>query len=63
MVLSEKHFITLMSFISGYLIGYYSFDIVRPTKKSKQEITELFISYNKKYGFSYQELKKDESTW
>ena len=50
-----------MSFISGYLIGYYSFDIVRLTKKSKQEIIELFISYNKKYGFSYQELKKDES--
>ena len=61
LILSEKNFTILMSFICGYLIGYYSFDIFRPTKKPKQEIIEFFVSYNKKYGFSDQGLKKDES--
>ena len=56
----KKFLFFLMSFICGYLIGYYSFDIFRPIKKSEQEIIEFFLSYNKKYGFSDQGLKKDE---
>ena len=50
-----------MSFICGYLIGYYSFDIFRPTKSPNKKQFNFFVSYNKKYGFSDQGLKKDES--
>ena len=48
--ISETFFITLISFICGYCVGYYFYELLRP-KKSAENILQFFSSYNRKHGF------------
>lgn len=43
-IVSEKVFIFVCSFLFGYGIGYYSFNLLRP-KRPKDEIIDFFLSY------------------
>ena len=45
MVMSEKMFIIVSSFLFGYCIGYYSLELVK-SKNWKYEIHYFFLSYN-----------------
>ena len=49
MVMSEKMFIIVSSFLFGYCVGYYSFELVK-SKNRKYETHGFFLSYNKKNG-------------
>ena len=46
---SEKMFIIVSSFLFGYCIGYYYFELVK-SKNWKYEIHHFFLSYNKRNG-------------
>ena len=48
--MSETLFTTLISFVCGYCVGYYFYELLRP-KKPKEEILKFFSSYNRKNGF------------
>ena len=50
MAMSEKTFIIISSFLFGYCVGYYSFELVK-LKNRKSEIRDFFLSYNRKNGF------------
>ena len=52
MVMSERMFVIVGTFLFGYCLGYYSFEIFK-YKNKKHEINEFFSSYNKKYGTQY----------
>ena len=52
MVMSERMFIIVGTFVFGYCLGYYAFEIFK-YKNKKHEINEFFSSYNKKYGVQY----------
>ena len=52
MIMSEKMFVIVGAFLCGYCIGYYSFEIFKYENR-KEEIQELFFSYNKKYASQY----------
>ena len=45
MSLLEKLFIIASSFVSGYCIGYYSYNFFKP-KKPKDEIIDFILRYN-----------------
>ena len=59
--ISETFFIVLISFACGYCVGYFFYDIIRPRKKSEEEIIQFFLSYNKKHGFANRSFSKNES--
>ena len=46
MVVSEKMFIIVSSFLFGYCVGYYSFELVE-SRNWKFKIHDFFLSYNK----------------
>ena len=46
--ISETFFIPLISFVCGYCVGYYFYDLIRP-KNSAEDIVQFFSSYNRKY--------------
>ena len=46
MVMSEKMFIIVSSFLFGYCVGYYLFESVK-SKNRKYEIHDFFLSYKK----------------
>ena len=48
MVMSEKMFIIVSSFLFGYCVGYYLFESVK-SKNWKYEIHNFFLSYKKKW--------------
>ena len=52
MIMSEKMFVILGSFLFGYSFGHYLFEILK-YKNNKDEIHQFFSSYNKQYGSSY----------
>ena len=58
---SETFFIVLISFVCGYCVGYYFYDIIMPRKKSEEEIIQFFLSYNEKHGFPNRSFSKNES--
>ena len=49
LAMSEKMFIIVSSFLFGYCIGYYSFELVK-SKNPKYEIHDFFLSYDKRNG-------------
>ena len=49
LVMSEKMFVIVSSFLFGYCIGYHSFELVK-SKNRKFEIHDFFLSYNKRNG-------------
>ena len=57
MAMSEKMFIIIGSFMFGYCIGYYSFELVK-SKNWKSEIYDLFLSYNKRNGLQRRSINK-----
>ena len=59
--ISETFFIALTSFVCGYCVGYYFYELVRPRRRAEEEITKIFLSYNRKYGFVNQSSRKNES--
>ena len=50
--MSEKMFIIVSSFLFGYCVGYYWFELVK-SKNRKYERHDFFLSYNKKDGKQY----------
>ena len=56
--ISETFFVALLSFVCGYCVGYYFYDIISPRKKSEEEIIQFFLSYNKKHGFANRSCSK-----
>ena len=57
MVMSEKMFITVSSFLFWYCVGYYLFELVK-SKNRKYEIHDFFLNYNKKMANSVESLIK-----
>ena len=55
--ISETFFICLISFVCGYCVGYYFYDLFKP-KNPAEEILNFFPSYNRKYGFAYSNIRK-----
>ena len=49
LAMSEKMFIIVSSFMFGYCIGYYSFELVKH-RNTKDEINDFILSYNRKNG-------------
>ena len=49
MVMPEKMFIIVSSFLFAYCVGYYSFELVK-SKNWKYEVHDFFLSYNNKNG-------------
>ena len=49
MVMPEKMFIIVSSFLFAYCVGYYSFELVK-LKNWKYEVHDFFLSYNNKNG-------------
>ena len=52
MVMSERMFVIVGTFLFGYCLGCYLFEIFK-YKNKKHEINEFLSSYNKKYGMQY----------
>ena len=57
--ISETFFITLISFVCGYCVGYYFYDLIR-LKNFAEDIVQFFSSYNRKYGFINPHTRKFE---
>ena len=51
--MSERMFVIVGTFLFGYCLCYYSFEIFK-YKNKKHEINEFFLSYNKKYSMQYE---------
>ena len=49
MTMSEKMFIAVSSFMFGYCMGYYSFELIKP-KNLRDEIDNFILSYIEKNG-------------
>ena len=58
MVMSERMFVIVGTFLFGYCLGYYSFEIFK-YKNKKHEINEFFSSYNKNMAHSMDFLVKE----
>ena len=54
---SETFFIRLNSFVCGYCVGYYFYDLLRP-KHPAEEILQFFSNYNRKHGFVDSNIRK-----
>ena len=52
MAMSERMFVIVGTFLFGYCLCYYSFEIFK-YKNKKHEINEFFSRCNKKYGMQY----------
>ena len=64
MIMSGKMFVLLRTFIFGYCLGYYSFEILK-YKNRKEEIHEFSLGYNKKCdsqcGRSYEKTRRNQN--
>ena len=49
LAMSEKMFVIVGSFLFGYCVGYYSFELVK-YRNRKNEIHDFFLSCNKNDG-------------
>ena len=49
LTMSQKMFIIISSFVFGYCIGYYSFELLK-RRNPKDEINDFILSYNRKKG-------------
>ena len=54
---SETFFICLNSFVCGYCVGYYFYDLLRP-KHPAEAILQFFSNYNRKHGFVDSNIRK-----
>ena len=59
--MSEKMFIIVSSFMFGYCIGYYSFELVKH-RNTKDEINDFILSYNRKNGIQRRVFDKKIGT-
>ena len=57
MFMVEGMFIIIGTFVFGYCLGYYSFDIFK-YKNRKHEINYFFSSYNRKYSMQHRVLER-----
>ena len=48
-------FIIVTSFLFGYCVGYYTFELIK-SKNQKYEIHDFFLSYNKKMAYRVESL-------
>ena len=48
MFLTQRIFMIIVAFLSGYCFGYYLFEILK-YKNQKDDIGKFFSSYSKKY--------------
>ena len=48
MLVTQRMFIIIAAFLSGYCFGYYFFEIFK-YKNQEEDIDKFFSSYNKKY--------------
>ena len=61
--ISEMAFIVLISFVCGYCVGFYFFDLIRPRRKftkSEEEIIQFFLSYKNNNGINNKSFGKNE---
>ena len=59
-------FIVLISFVSGYCVGFYFFDLMRPRRKftkSEEEIIQFFLNYKNNNGINDKSFGKNELKW
>ena len=49
LAMSKEMFIIVTSFLFGYCVGYYTFELIK-SKNQKYEIHDFSLSYNKKNG-------------
>ena len=49
MFVTQRMFMIIAAFLSGYSFSYYSFEIFKYNNQ-KDDIDKFFSSYNKKYG-------------
>ena len=61
LTMSEKTFIIVSSFVFGYCIGYYSFDLLK-RRNPKDEIYHFILSYNRKNGIQRRVFDKKIGT-
>ena len=61
--ISETIFIALVSFICGFYIGYYVCELMHLKTTIKDEAEQIFLRYNKKYGFAIRSNPKYEHMW
>ena len=61
--ISETIFIALLRFISGFCIGCYVCELMRPKATIKDEVEQFFLSYDKKYWFAIKSAPKYEHRW
>ena len=50
--MSQKMFIIISSFVFGYCIGYYSFELLK-RRNPKDEINDFILSHNRKNGIQH----------
>ena len=55
LAMSEEMFIIVTSFLFGYCVGYYTFELIK-SKNQKYEIHDFFLSYNKKMAYRVESL-------
>ena len=60
MYLLEKLFIIACSFVSGYCIGYYSYNFFKP-KKPKDKIIDFILKYNVKHGIVNKKIRTNKN--
>ena len=60
LTMSEKMFIIISSFVFGYCIGYYSFELLK-RRNPKDEINDFILSYTRKKGI--QRRVFDKKNW
>ena len=55
LAMSEEMFIIVTSFLFGYCVGYYTFELIK-SKNQKYEIHDFFLSCNKKMAYRVESL-------
>ena len=61
LAMSEKMFIIVISFVFGYCIGYYSFELLK-RRNTKDKINDFILSYNRKNGIQRRVFDKKIGT-
>ena len=61
LAMSEKMFIIVSSFVFGYCIGYYSFELLK-RRNTKDKINDFILSYNRKNGIQRRVFDKKIGT-
>ena len=61
LAMSEKMFIIVSSFVFGYCIRYYSFELLK-RRNTKDKINDFILSYNRKNGIQRRVFDKKIGT-